>query len=76
MLAAQLRREHRLCDRVTCLNFAGLCLEDSLVGVHDTDYNSVFPATVNIASTWDKDLMKQRGEAMGEEYRGKGVNVA
>ena len=46
------------------------------VGVRNTDYNSVFPAGVNIASTWDKTLMLKRGEALGEEFRGKGVNVA
>jgi hypothetical protein len=62
--------------RVTRLNFDGLCFEDSPAGVRNTDYTSVFPAGVNIASTWDKNLMKQRGEAMGEEFRGKGINVA
>jgi beta-glucosidase len=62
--------------RVTRLNFDGFCFEDGPVGVRFTDYNSVFPAAVNIASTWDKNLMLQRGVAMGEEFRGKGVNVA
>ncbi|KIM73689.1 glycoside hydrolase family 3 protein [Piloderma croceum F 1598] len=62
--------------RVTRLNFDGICFEDSPVGVRLTDYASLFPAGVNIAATWDKGLMKKRGEAMGEEFRGKGVNVA
>ena len=62
--------------RVTRLNFDGFCFEDSPVGVRDTDYASVFPAAVNVAATWDKNLMLRRGTAMGAEFRGKGVNVA
>ena len=62
--------------RVPRLKFDGFCLQDSPAGVRDTDYTSVFPAAVNIASTWDKNLMRQRGVAMGAEFRGKGVNVA
>ena len=33
-------------------------------------------AGVTIASTWDKDAFYQRGYSMGQEFRGKGVNVA
>lgn len=51
-------------------------MEDSPVGVRDTDYASVFPSGMNVAMTWDTDLMYQRGVAMGQEFRGKGVNVA
>ncbi|KZP19075.1 glycoside hydrolase family 3 protein, partial [Athelia psychrophila] len=58
------------------LNFAGLCLEDSPVGVRDADYTSLFPSGMNVAMTWDAGLMYQRGAAMGAEFRGKGVNVA
>ncbi|KZS91574.1 hypothetical protein SISNIDRAFT_413800 [Sistotremastrum niveocremeum HHB9708] len=57
------------------LNFAGFCLEDSPLGVRLTDYNSAFPAGINAAMSWDKDLILQRGQAMGAEHRGKGVNV-
>ncbi|WWD17832.1 hypothetical protein CI109_102275 [Kwoniella shandongensis] len=57
-------------------NFPGLCLQDSPLGVRLTDFNSAFPAGVNVAATFDKDLMYARGYAMGKEFRGKGVNVA
>lgn len=57
------------------LNFSGFCLEDSPLGVRLTDYNSAFPAGINAAMSWDKALILQRGEAMGAEHRGKGVNV-
>jgi beta-glucosidase len=57
------------------INFAGICFHDSPVGVRLTDYASVFPAGVNVAATGDKGLMRRRGEAMGDEFRGEGVNV-
>lgn len=37
---------------------------------------SAFPAAINAASTFNRDLIKKRGEAMGAEFRGKGINVA
>jgi beta-glucosidase len=40
-----------------------------------TDYNSVFPAGVNVAATWDRKLAYVRGKAMGEENFGKGIDV-
>ncbi|KXT13326.1 hypothetical protein AC579_6024 [Pseudocercospora musae] len=57
------------------LNFRGLCLQDSPVGVRMTDFNSVFPAGVNVAATWDRKLAYARGKAMGEEFAGKGIDV-
>ncbi|WVO12926.1 hypothetical protein L204_100534 [Cryptococcus depauperatus] len=57
-------------------NFSGLCLQDSPLGVRFTDHVSAFPAGINVASTFDKDLIYARGYAMGKEFKGKGVNVA
>jgi hypothetical protein len=39
------------------------------------DYNTGFPAGINVAATWSRDLAYARGQAMGEEHRGKGVDV-
>lgn len=39
------------------------------------DENSAFPAGMNVAATWSTRLMKTRGNAMGTEHRGKGVDV-
>ncbi|KAA1473309.1 hypothetical protein DENSPDRAFT_866018 [Dentipellis sp. KUC8613] len=61
---------------ITRLGFAGFCLQDSPLGVRDTDFASAFPAAINVATTWDQDLIYKRGQAMGAEHRGKGVNVA
>lgn len=46
------------------LGFAGLCLEDSPLGVRFADYASAFPAGINAAMSWDRDLILARGVAM------------
>ncbi|KAG9704871.1 glycoside hydrolase family 3 protein, partial [Aureobasidium melanogenum] len=53
----------------------GLCLQDSPVGVRLTDGNSVFPAGVNVAATWDRGRAYARGRGMGQEHYGKGVDM-
>ncbi|TFK51081.1 beta-glucosidase [Heliocybe sulcata] len=57
------------------INFPGICLQDSALGVRSTQDNSAFPAGITVAATWNRTLMYQRGVAMGQEFRGKGVNV-
>ncbi|KAF7351870.1 Glycoside hydrolase family 3 protein [Mycena venus] len=61
---------------VPSINFPGFCLEDSPVGVRAASNVSAFPAGINAASTFNRTLIRQRGEAIGAEFRGKGVNVA
>ncbi|WVQ75627.1 hypothetical protein IAR50_005256 [Cryptococcus sp. DSM 104548] len=56
--------------------FPGLCLQDSPLGVRLTDFVSAFPAGINAASTFDKDLIYARGYALGQEFKGKGAHVA
>ncbi|KAG8991387.1 hypothetical protein FRB94_012540 [Tulasnella sp. JGI-2019a] len=58
------------------LGWPGLCLEDSPLGVRFMDFVTAFPTGINTAATFDRKLMRLRGEAMGKEFRGKGVNVA
>jgi len=53
------------------LGFRSMCMQDSQVGVRDTDYNSVFAAGVNVAATFDRGLAAARGA----EHRGKGAVV-
>ncbi|CAK3742701.1 glycoside hydrolase family 3 [Lecanosticta acicola] len=57
------------------LAFRSLCLQDSPTGVRFADYNSVFPAGVNVAATWDRKVAYDRGRAMGQEHKGKGVDI-
>lgn len=58
------------------LGFNGLCLQDGPLAVRVADYASVFSAGVSTGATWDKQLMYERGYAMGEEFRAKGAHVA
>ncbi|KAF7359758.1 Beta-glucosidase [Mycena venus] len=58
------------------LNWNGLCLQDSPLGVHLAQYVGAFPSGINATATWDVGLIEARGKAMGAEFRRKGVNVA
>ncbi|KAL2782752.1 glycosyl hydrolase family 3 N terminal domain-containing protein [Aspergillus keveii] len=57
------------------LGLGSLCLQDSPLGIRFSDYNSAFPAGVNIAATWDRQLAYLRGQAMGEEFSAKGIDI-
>ncbi|KAI0121715.1 beta-glucosidase-related glycosidase [Xylariales sp. AK1849] len=58
------------------LGFPGLCLQDGPLAIRVADYASVFEAGVTAASTWDKDILYERGFAMGEEFKAKGAHIA
>ncbi|KAK1229387.1 hypothetical protein PQX77_007564 [Marasmius sp. AFHP31] len=49
---------------------------DSPLGVRFADLVSAFPAAINAAATFNRTLIRQRGAAMGQEFRGKGIHVA
>lgn len=57
-------------------NFPGQCMQDAPLGVRFADLVSAFPAGINAAQTFDKKQIYDRGHAMGEEFRGKGINAA
>eukprot|EP01113_Clastostelium_recurvatum_P002869 TRINITY_DN1122_c0_g1_i3.p1 TRINITY_DN1122_c0_g1~~TRINITY_DN1122_c0_g1_i3.p1 ORF type:complete len:1140 (-),score=113.79 TRINITY_DN1122_c0_g1_i3:169-3588(-) len=61
------------------LNFKGMCLQDGPTGVSWGGWNSggnttQFPCGINAAATWDRDLMYQRGYAIGAESKALGIN--
>ncbi|KAJ2997870.1 hypothetical protein HDV02_005054 [Globomyces sp. JEL0801] len=56
--------------------FDGLCLQDAPTGVRFANGVSAFPASINLAATFDRDFMLKHGELMGQEFKGKGVNIA
>lgn len=58
------------------LGFSGLCLQDGPLAIRVADYASVFSAGVSAGATWDKDIMYERGQAMGREFKAKGAHVA
>ncbi|KAF7948999.1 hypothetical protein EAE96_008176 [Botrytis aclada] len=57
------------------LGLRSMCMQDSPVGVRDTDFNSVFSSGQSVAATFDRGLMYARGYAMGQEHKAKGVTV-
>lgn len=52
-----------------------ICLQDSPLGIRNSDHNTAFPPGISTGATFNKDLMYARGVAIGQEARGKGVNV-
>lgn len=61
---------------VSRLDWNPLCLSDAPDGLRGQEYASAFPAGIHIAATFDKSLMYDYGFALGQEFRGKGVNYA
>ncbi|KAG9517670.1 glycoside hydrolase family 3 protein, partial [Aureobasidium melanogenum] len=57
------------------IGFPGLCLQDGPLAIRQATYASVFPAGIAAASSWDRDLIRQRGEYLGAEFRDKGSHV-
>lgn len=57
------------------LGIKSLCLQDGPLGIRFADLITTFPAGITIASTFSKQLVRERGEAMGRENRRKGVDI-
>lgn len=58
------------------VNFTGICMLDGPNAVNRADLVSVFPSGITAAATWDRELIYHRGYALGQEFKGKGANVA
>ncbi|KAJ5100566.1 CAZyme family GH3 [Penicillium angulare] len=56
-------------------NFPSLCLQDGPLGLRFADNITAFPAGITTGATWNRELMRARGLALGREARLKGVNV-
>ncbi|CAG8187863.1 unnamed protein product [Penicillium olsonii] len=57
------------------VKFPSLCLQDGPLGLRYVHNITAFPAGVTTGATWNRELMQQRGFALGNEARLKGVNV-
>lgn len=57
------------------LGFKGLCLQDGPLAIKQVSFSSNFPAGVAAAATWDKEMIRQRGVELGEEFFAKGAHV-
>jgi beta-glucosidase len=57
------------------VGFPQLCLNDAANGIRQTDNVTVFPDGITAGATFDKQLLYERGAAIGKEARGKGINI-
>lgn len=57
------------------LHFPSLCLQDGPLGLRFVDNATAWPAGITVGATWNKELMRKRGEAHGFEAHLKGINV-
>lgn len=57
------------------VGFPPLCLQDGPLGLRFSDHSTAFPAGITVGATWNRDLMYKRGNAHGQEAKGKGINI-
>ena len=58
------------------VNFKGMCLQDGPAGVRYARGTGIsWQANINVAATFNKDLMYEIGKAQGEENKEKGINT-
>ncbi|CAG8051941.1 unnamed protein product [Penicillium salamii] len=60
---------------ITRLGFPGMCVSDAGNGLRGSDFVNAWSSGVHVGASWNRDLAKQRGIHMGQEYRKKGVNM-
>ncbi|KAI1340364.1 glycoside hydrolase family 3 protein [Xylariaceae sp. FL0016] len=60
---------------ISSINYPQLCLQDGPLGVRYASSVNAFVPGIQAASTWDRDLMRERGQFMAEEFKGCGVHV-
>lgn len=56
------------------IGYPSLCLMDGPLGVRFLSGVTAHPAGIHAVSTWDVDLINQRGAAIGEESRDLGIS--
>ncbi|KAF8162824.1 glycoside hydrolase family 3 protein [Crassisporium funariophilum] len=57
------------------LGIPSICLQDGPAGMRLVKNVTGFPTGINAASTFSRRLIRARGVALGEEFRGKGAHV-
>lgn len=57
------------------VDFGGLCLLDGPNAVNRAHLVSTFPSGITVAASWDRELMYDRGFALGREFKAKGAHV-
>lgn len=60
---------------ISSINYPELCLQDSPLGIRYGTGSTAFTPGIQAASTWDIDLIRQRGQYLGAEAKACGVHV-
>ncbi|KAH6857126.1 glycoside hydrolase superfamily [Chaetomium sp. MPI-CAGE-AT-0009] len=60
---------------ISSINYPQLCLQDGPLGIRFGTGSTAFTPGVQAASTWDIELIRQRGEFLGAEAKGCGIHV-
>lgn len=58
------------------LDIPELCFADAPAGIRGQEFVSAFPAGIHLGATFDKGLMLRYGQALGREFKGKGIHIA
>ncbi|THY66554.1 putative beta-glucosidase [Aureobasidium pullulans] len=61
---------------VSRLQFSGVCLNDAESGVRGGNLVNGFPSQLNVGASWNRTLAYARGQAIGREFKAKGINAA
>ncbi|KAG5358659.1 Beta-glucosidase 1 [Yarrowia sp. B02] len=57
------------------LGIKGLCLDNGPLGISQTNHITVFPCGIAMGATFDRQLVRRRGTALGRESKKKGIDV-
>ncbi|KAI1453825.1 glycoside hydrolase family 3 protein [Annulohypoxylon moriforme] len=57
------------------INYPQLCLQDGPLGIRFATNANAFVPGIHVASTFDRALMRERGQFMAEETKGAGIHV-
>jgi len=61
--------------RINAINYPQLCLQDGPLGIRFGTGTNAFTPGIQAASTWDVELIRQRGAYIAAEAKGCGVHV-
>ncbi len=60
---------------VGSISYPQLCLQDGPLGVRYGSNVNAFTPGIQAGATWDRELIRQRGQYIGEEAKGCGIHV-
>lgn len=60
---------------ISSINYPQLCLQDSPLGIRYASSVTAFTPGIQAGATWDRALIRERGQFMGEETKASGVHV-